>query len=172
MIRTFWDLLQRYSITIPQIQRDYVQGRKTADKARKQLIDDIYIALTEENRPLDLNYIYGQVDANNNFIPVDGQQRLSMLLALYTYIFAKEENDDKLKTLKKFNYDTRETTKRFLENLIDHIGEFFKSSDDVVNEGDAISKFIDDAYWFSNEWNKDPSVVSFKKVLDEIHNKF
>lgn len=166
---SFWSLIQDNSIVIPQIQRDYVQGRDTnqARKAREQLVDDIHVALTQDNHTLDLNYVYGQIDNDNQeFTPIDGQQRLSMLLALHIYIFAKEKKTDEFSCLKKFKYNTRETTRRFLKNLIDHIDNFFNE------EYTTIKAFIEDAPWFSSEWKKDPSVNSFIQVLDDIHKRF
>lgn len=74
-------LLESYRIVIPLIQRDYAQGRKDlrTTEVRKQLLIDINSVLINSELPtLDLNFIYGK-SHNGNFIPLDGQQRLTTL---------------------------------------------------------------------------------------------
>ncbi|MBE6807653.1 MAG: DUF262 domain-containing protein [Ruminococcaceae bacterium] len=167
---TFWKLIHSSSlksIQIPQIQRDYVQGRNT-DKvtyARKRMLSEIYDSLVND-APLDLNFVYGKVE-DGVFIPIDGQQRLTTLFCLHVYAFAQEGDTIALKEMsEKFQYATRVTTTRFLAALLEHIPEFFQQS-----EQDMIP-YLEDAAWYSPQWDKDPSVRSFKVVLGEIHKMF
>ena len=167
---TFWELISSSnidSIEIPPIQRDYVQGRHTpqVEYSRGRLLTEIKEALLSENL-LDLNFVYGK-DVNKVFVPIDGQQRLTTLLTLHIYAFAKENKSAELNVLKnKFTYRTRTTTQRFLEELIDNIAMFFdQQENDIV-------LFIKDSAWYSAEWDKDPSVNSFIVVLNDIDQQF
>ena len=167
---TFWELISSSnidSIEIPQIQRDYVQGRHTpqVEYSRERLLAEIKEAL-ENGNLLDLNFVYGK-DDNRVWVPIDGQQRLTTLLSLHIYAFAKENKAAELNVLKnKFTYLTRTTTQRFLEELIDNIPMFFEQQ-----ENDIVS-FIKDSAWYSAEWDKDPSVSSFIVVLNDIDQQF
>ncbi len=80
-------------IEIPMIQRDYAQGRKTpdVDRIRKRFLSSIYSALTE-NKPLKLDFVYGDINENKVLTPLDGQQRLTTLFLLHWYIARHEEN--------------------------------------------------------------------------------
>lgn len=167
---TFWELISSSdieSIEIPQIQRDYVQGRHTpqVEYARERLLTEIKEAL-EKNIFLDLNFVYGK-EKEKVFVPIDGQQRLTTLLSLHIYAFSKENKSEELSALKrKFVYLTRTSTQRFLEELIDNVSTFF-----YQQENDIVS-FIKDSAWYSDEWDKDPSVSSFIVVLNEIDQQF
>ena len=111
---TFWQLINKYKIVVPKIQRDYIQGRAnlTVKKNREEFVEELTRSLLE-NRQMSLNFIYGTSD-NGIFIPIDGQQRLTTLFLLHLYIFAKSNNVDKIKILQEnFRYDTRYTTNRF-----------------------------------------------------------
>lgn len=169
--KTFWNLIcdnDINKIVIPQIQRDYVQGRDNnkVEYARKTLLDDIKKAI-ETNETLDLNFVYGKND-EYSFIPVDGQQRLTTLFILHVYAFAKERLNDNLSILKeKFIYETRITTERFIELMIDNIAEFFNQ-----NNCEDINLFIKDSSWYSNSWDRDPSIKSFLTVLKDINERF
>ncbi len=84
---TFWQLANQYKIEIPIVQRDYVQGRNEAKhkEVRDKFIDDLFNCLTRNNKPIDLDFIYGKVH-DDAFIPIDGQQRLTTLFLLHWYI--------------------------------------------------------------------------------------
>jgi hypothetical protein len=104
---------------------------------------------------------------NSNFIPLDGQQRLTTLYLLHWYIIKRIELDSKeiiLSQLKGFSYKTRNSTKEFCEFLI--------STGSSLNfEGDkSISKVIEESPLFYSIWKKDPSVQGMLTTLDEIHD--
>lgn len=167
---TFWKLLTSTDIEcieIPRIQRDYVQGRNNAQVkyARERLISEMFTSI-EMNSRLDLNFVYGKVD-DKVFIPIDGQQRLTTLFCLHIYAFSKIRYVDGLNLLdNKFKYNTRISTSRFLSVLLIHFSDFFAQQElDII-------EYIEDASWYSPEWDKDPSINSFKVVLNEIHKKF
>ena len=91
--RTLLELLEKYEVEIPIIQRDYAQGRKTqhANMVRANLLKDMKLAVTAQSPPLDLNFIYGKL-VGEKFIPLDGQQRLTTLYFLYLYAFKDDES--------------------------------------------------------------------------------
>ena len=47
---SFWKLINKYKITIPMIQRDYVQGKevKRINEIREKLINNIKLAIQGE----------------------------------------------------------------------------------------------------------------------------
>ena len=115
---TFWNLINDYKIIVPKIQRDYVQGRenKTVEKNREEFVKELIGSLAE-NKPMSLNFVYGTIHGDE-FIPIDGQQRLTTLFLLHLYVFAKKGNAEAIKKLlDQFSYQTRYTTNRFLKKL-------------------------------------------------------
>ena len=72
-------------IIIPIIQRDYAQGRDNPDVARvrERFIEALYKAVTE--KPITLDFVYGDIDKEGNMTPLDGQQRLTTLFLLHWY---------------------------------------------------------------------------------------
>ena len=94
---SFWSMLSKagseFSIYIPRIQRDYAQGRLDAasTQIREKFVDDIFDSLvnhTDDGQVLDVNFIYGNVEedaGHKNFVPIDGQQRLTTLFLVHWY---------------------------------------------------------------------------------------
>lgn len=62
MKTSFWELINRYKIEIPEIQRDYAQGRidEKVNAIRKKFIGDLLACLSEDNKFLNLDFIFGQ----------------------------------------------------------------------------------------------------------------
>lgn len=162
---TFWKLISRYKIIIPQLQRDYAQGRvdnAAIEQIRTSLVDELYNHLTTDESVLELNFIYGRT-ADGEFIPIDGQQRLTTLFLLHWYVFSRANYSDGLTTIANFSYRTRDTSKRFCLNLCKESVDFTKSS---------ISAQIKDCFWFTGNFSGDPTVRSMLVMLDTIHQKF
>ena len=69
--------IQLKKIIIPIIQRDYAQGRKDSDinRVRDRFLKSLYMAVTE--KPITLDFVYGDIDEEGNMTPLDGQQRLT-----------------------------------------------------------------------------------------------
>ena len=167
---TFWSLINEYSIRIPIIQRDYVQGRDKDQVvgARQNLLDDMRRVI--DDGKLDLNFVYGKVDKDNGkntFIPLDGQQRLTTLFLLHWYAFFKAKDFDKLKVLENFSYETRVNSRRFIQDLVNEA-----QSISIPPYETPISKQIKDQPWFWMEWLFDPTVHSALIMLDEIESRF
>lgn len=153
-------------VVIPIIQRDYAQGRNNPDvnRIRTRFIKALYDGLTnDENNILD--FVYGDITDKGDMIPLDGQQRLTTLFLLHWYV-AKHENiaESECNFFHNFSYETRVSARQFFESLASYTDiDFGKNnlSDDIRNQ-----------YWFPYDWEKDPTITSALRMIDEIHLTF
>lgn len=156
--------VQLNKIVIPIIQRDYAQGRKDSDvrRVRLRFLDSLKNAII--NKPITLDFVYGDIDANGVMTPLDGQQRLTTLFLLHWYA-AKRENISKEEYgfLSNFSYETRYSARDFCDLLVNKYTPSFAQ---------AISEEIIDQAWFPLDWAKDPTISSMLVMLDAIHNMF
>lgn len=177
--KTFRAVIQKYKIEIPEIQRDYAQGRgygaewnrannKERIPGKEEKIIDKFLSDIEKIDPkegnLDFNFIYGVVK-NDKFIPVDGQQRLTLLFLLYWYAQYKLLDLKGLsEKLKNFTYQLRSSAKEFFEKI---------TSETICDSsGKNLSKKIKNNSWFLYQWLQDPTIKSVLAVLDKIDEKF
>lgn len=162
-ISTLVELLTKYNVEIPIVQRDYAQGRtdEHTQKVRENLLKDMKKALVEGVK-LDLSFVYGK-EENGKFIPIDGQQRITTLFLLHLFAFYNDERQTKL--LEKFTYQTRASSRKFLKALINKRNEIFTS-------GILPSEEIKDAEWFLTSWIYDPTIKSALVMLDDIKMQF
>jgi len=67
---SLFELLDKYYIVIPLVQRDYAQGREVGQvpQIRKRFIRAIFNALNSKNGQLELDFIYGSVKNGEYFI--------------------------------------------------------------------------------------------------------
>jgi hypothetical protein len=163
---TFAEILGRYSVEIPKIQRDYVQGRNTAHAidVRDNLLNDIKnVLISNADTPsINLGFVYGKISSKGSkLIPLDGQQRLTLLFLFHVFAFANVP--DGCNWLNKFSYETRHSSKRFIEELVKNRAVIFAQTP---------SNIIKDAAWFQDEWILDPTVQSMLVVLDAIYLNF
>lgn len=162
-VYSFWELINQYKITIPIIQRDYVQGRKNKDVAivRHDFLKVLFHSLKTEE-PVELDFIYGTVDQANHFAPLDGQQRLTTLFLLYWYIALKEGKlDNNKETFKKFTYETRMSSKLFCQMLV--------SLTELDLSEACLSTQIQNESSFYYEWVNDQTILSMLEMIDTIH---
>ena len=124
-------------IEVPQLQRDYAQGRDTAKEVRDAFLDALYKALLltrdDEALPLNLDFVYGSMEENNGsfFLPLDGQQRLTTLFLLHWYLACQ---DGVLSGFQAIAWDGRGS--RFSYAVRPSSGEFF---DELVKFGPVVS---------------------------------
>lgn len=163
-------------ISIPQIQRDYIQYRSGhVDTNLHRFVSNLVNALVEDNE-INLNFVYGNVErgfdtkrktAYDAFCPIDGQQRLTTLYLLHYYVFNEAEDSTRQSKLEgQFIYHTRTTTMDFLNALFEE--NTIRFSDKIRSPKELITE----SGWYTSLWNSDPSVLSCLKVLDVIHKKF
>jgi uncharacterized protein with ParB-like and HNH nuclease domain len=163
-IDTLFELLETYEVEVPIVQRDYAQGRHDdhTKMVRDNLLKDMKASIMREAPPLDLNFVYGKAE-NHKFIPIDGQQRLTTLFLLHLYAF--HNDNSKTGLLQKFTYETRTSSRNFLEKLTQNRSEVFTSVLSPSGE-------IEDSGWFVPGWKYDPTIQSVLTMLDDIKNAF
>lgn len=152
-------------IIIPIIQRDYAQGRTDphAIKVRDKFLEALYQAVIE--KPITLDFIYGDVNDDNMVTLLDGQQRITTLFLLYWYAAKKSKLPPaRYEFLKRFSYETRYSSRQFCEKLVDYQPDF--------NSLDTLSSNIEDQNWFPLGWKKDPTIHSMLTMLNAIDAKF
>lgn len=160
---TFWEFLQKNSIVIPIIQRDYAQGRKGKEILRKNFLESLKKALSSQNE-LVLDFVYGMTQ-KDGLIPLDGQQRLTTLWLLHWYVYLKKNSAKKYfqekdyKVFNNFTYQTRVSSRQFCEELckVENLEKLTKST--------TIRKDILNQTWFLSEWEQDPTVKAMLNML-------
>ncbi len=186
-IETLFELLEAYKVEVPIVQRDYAQGRQDdhTKMVRRNLLEDMKSAIERKTPPLDLNFVYGKVESdkfisidngiglktgcessekgNCKFIPIDGKQRLTTLFLLHLYAF--HDDDSKTKLFRKFTYETRTSSRDFIEKLSENRAAVFTSAL-------SPSKEISDSEWFISGWKYDPTIQSMHTMLDDIKTVF
>lgn len=196
----FLQLIEKYNIVIPVIQRDYAQGRtdEHVTEVRKNFVRNLISYLRDVDKSShDLDFIYGTVNDISNqkeeFIPLDGQQRLTTLFLLHWYLAGRSGNfDDFANKMKvgdnefKFAYKTRNSSKMFCEKLLSKFEikndkgiektDIFKELGKIKDEKDTkisyISETIQNQGWFFQEWLNDPTVAGMLVMLAEIDKQF
>jgi hypothetical protein len=163
-------LLESYKVMIPQIQRDYAQGRESESELRKGFVTKIKQTIQENEPKLNLDFIYGYTENAGKdeevFIPLDGQQRLTTLWLTHWFLAPRIENkisEEAKAYLSKFTYETRVSSKRFCFNLIQ---QPLSIVDDIT-----LSQQITDAPWFMASWSSDPTVLAMLNMLDTIQEE-
>lgn len=159
---TFNQLLSKYVVEIPIIQRDYAQGRKTKSELRKSFLFALKNGIAGD--PIELDFIYGDL-TDKIFQPLDGQQRLTTLFLLYWYAAMRGNKDPKeYQFLKNFTYKTRISSRDFCRELAS-IGVSFSGYR-------SPSEAIRDSEWYGLSWDRDPTVTGMLNTLDDIWKIF
>jgi len=163
-------LLESYKVMVPQIQRDYAQGRESESELRKGFVTKIKQTIQENEPKLNLDFIYGYTEKAGKdeevFIPLDGQQRLTTLWLTHWFLAPRIEDiisEEAKSYLSKFTYETRVSLKRFCHNLIQ---QPLTIADDI-----SLSQQITDAPWFMASWSNDPTVLAMLNMLDTIQEE-
>jgi hypothetical protein len=166
MKMSLFELLDKYYIVIPLVQRDYAQGREVGQvpQIRKRFIRAIFNALNSKNGQLELDFIYGSVKNGEYFMPLDGQQRLTTLFLLYWYVAVKEGHiDDNKSILAKFSYETRHSSTVFCEKLVEFVPDDFNL---------PMKEVIINQPWYFSAWSNDPTINSMLTMLNAIQEKY
>lgn len=170
---TFFELLEKYPVEVPIIQRDYAQGRKSQSKVRESFLKALYKSLNNEE-PLMLDFIYGSLD-EEKFQPLDGQQRLTTLFLLHCYgSIICEVSNQETEILKRFSYETRMTSRDFCKKLVDNLGNLsqININKQANSEAFELGSVITDSSWFFLSWRNDPTIDAMLTTLNDIHHMF
>lgn len=170
------DLLTNHHIeriVIPIIQRDYAQGRVNEQDVRDNFLDSLKNYLEDPlNGSHDLDFVYGNINSDNEFIPLDGQQRLTTLFLLHYYLSIKDECYESFKksflmkdSSPRFIYQTRNSSSDFCKALINNP----LSIADLDNVSGTIKQKCP---WYTSSWSNDPTVSSMLNMLDSISIRF
>ncbi|MDE6795492.1 MAG: DUF262 domain-containing protein, partial [Muribaculaceae bacterium] len=178
----------KFRIVIPMLQREYAQGRDNVKEIRTEFLKALYGYL-EENRPeRDLDFIYGNV-IGEDFIPLDGQQRLTTLFLLHWYMSRitkdnslRQRFDDALldetRNHCRFTYKTRVSSQEFCDALMLNDIDFnnllpaTRVQDGKEVKYPSVKTTIEDCNWFQLSWKYDPTIMSMLTMLDAIHSIF
>lgn len=165
---TLEKLLNLYTIKIPEIQRDYAQGRNdiAVKNIRDNFLDRLFQALINDEDSIKLDYIYGYTDKDNKnktFHLIDGQQRITTLWLLYIFIYCKKDIDIKEKKfLSNFAYYTSENATKFTKQISNT-----NNVKDLFNYINKIKKYKE-----YKEYMLDQSIYSFINMLEAIKKKY
>ena len=175
---TLWNILENSKIVIPTFQRDYAQGRAGKEDLRKKFLKEIKEVLSSDDKKLLssddkkllLDFVYG-TKIDDTIYPLDGQQRLTTLWVLMWYAtFKNPESENKksrVERLKKFTYETRPSSRNFLEWLC---GDFLtKENNNQLNQ--SLSDYIQSQNGFYSGWKQDPTVQSILRMLSGTKRK-
>lgn len=180
---SFIQLIEKYNVVVPVIQRDYAQGRTTEKptEVRKGFVSNLISYLqAPEGEIHDLDFVYGTV-VDNEFIPLDGQQRLTTLLLLHLYVASKSDKYEEFVELMKrdgccrFEYKTRQSSTMFCESLLTEkviLPNCNTEEGDVNNTFATLQEKIKDQGWFFLSWLNDPTVAGMLVMLDEMDGQF
>ena len=170
---TFWKMIageQFQIIRIPTIQRDYTYGAETdeTEKVLNNLLSGLKCSLFDGDAPeMTLNFVYGYTEEGVNYIPLDGQQRLTTLFLLHYYASLFVDNSP-AEPLERFTYATRETTKNYCKSII----EFRKDIAEAARSGEGVAATIAESPWYIPAYDNDPSVRSMQYVMGRIEETF
>jgi hypothetical protein len=159
---SFWELLKRFPVQIPVIQRDYAQGREGNEKVIDAFLDALKEGVTGE--PIELDFVFGDTKGGE-FRPLDGQQRLTTLFLLH-WCAARAAGRDVAEyssILSRFSYVTRVSSRDFCQKLVNEVVEVKGGA-----KATLLSDRIRDNAWFVTGWEFDPTVKGMLAVLDKI----
>lgn len=165
------------NVRIPIIQRDYAQGRPSAHEVRKAFLKALLSYLQAEGTH-DLDFVYGAVSESQDFLPLDGQQRLTTLFLLHWYLAQISDSPEAhvayyncmftSEGQVRFSYETRPSAKDFCQALLSETRE---RGLDLKRE-DNLSALIKEQPWYFLSWDRDPSITAMLTMLDDIHKIF
>ena len=183
--QTLADILRgtKTDIVIPRLQRNYAQGRKSAEDIREAFANDIVRAFTDA-KPLSVDYIYGrsrEYEEDNElrieFVALDGQQRLTTFFLLHWLLAIREHASDAFLELfshkpngvakSRFCYKTRKSANDFCNLLIKIVEE---DKDIAVDLGNAPSAFLKNRVEYHLAWVYDSTVQGMLNMLDALHD--
>ena len=160
-------LLEKYYIEIPILQRDYAQGRESKINIAKSFLYNIFDVLEGNQNKLHIDFIYGY-EENDKFVLIDGQQRITTLWLIYFIIYKMNGNFNDIKdVLSNFSYSVRESSQYFCETLIEENLELKDSKNTPKH------KIISSIGTFGtvSDFENDPTIKAMLNMMDLIYDK-
>ena len=152
-------------IIIPDLQRDYCWGDKTA--LVETFVTNLIDLFNKDDLHITMGLIYGYEEPSQYLQLCDGQQRLTTLFLLLGLLNKRTGNSfeqyiitDKMRKEPRLHYAIRENTLFFLFDLVNN---FFID--------DNLSQPINDIQnqsWYFKDYDIDPSIQSILKALTTI----
>ena len=193
-INSIAELFKQRNITIPVIQRDYAQGRDedSAKSIREDFINSLFEAVNDD-KEMDINYIYGISKSGGNFLPIDGQQRITSIFLFLWFCAVKEEKTELFcKYMKKFSYMVRVSAEEFfdiLQERSDGRDPVLKYNDDFKEYADRkvvgqrvvdkkapktepVIRSLRDFNWYKLEWDNDTTIDGAIRFLECVREKY
>lgn len=166
-------------IKIPLFQRDYAQGREDTSGNVEAIRSSFVRALREALTPhspafgmdsrtadaLDLDFIYGTMEEDGTFLPLDGQQRLTTLFLLHWFLGVRAARDLSRENCLHFTYETRSSSRAFCQELV-------RSENLPPQNTPALADWIRDQSWFHYGWESDPTISSMLTMIKAIEREF
>lgn len=152
-------------IVIPNLQRDYAQGRSgdRVKRIRSRFLSALKDVLITEDRSLELDFIYGTL-RDGALEPLDGQQRLTTLFLLHWYLAFRTGRLSAGDGWWRFRYETRPSARLFCERLVEET-DLSESSRAVDVK---LSGWLEDRAWYQAIWRYDPTIQSMLTMIDAI----
>ena len=158
-------------IVIPEIQRDYVQGLEEYTNKLDNFLDVLFKALSSEDK-CSLDFIYGNINEDGVFEPIDGQQRITTLALLYYYIenVCNENINENINNniFSKIVYKTKNTATDFCRLLSKKY--FIKYLHE--NKKNEIISIIKDYKEYYDFYDYDLTIEAMINTLNSIHIKY
>ena len=176
--RTLFELLSRYRVVVPAIQRHYVQGANTpkAKEVRLGFLCDLFTHFKEHpDSPFKLDYIFGPIrtDGDDAFVPVDGQQRLTTVWLLARYAVEKVPQTERialLNLLARFTYEGRLFAQRFCDDITRADSpRWWEENQQPIKKPSAVLR---QKKVLNPGWESDATVAAMSCMLDAIHEKW
>jgi len=168
---SFYNYITEHSTMVPIIQRDFAQGRNS--EKEKQILNRFLKAIRNslnKKNVLSLNFIYGTENQELDFLPIDGQQRLTTLFLFHWFTALKiKKLEEFLEKAKKFTYQTRASSVDFFDAIQStnpkncHIADFYsmRNASEMFNYN-----------WFNTEWINDSTISSAIEVLNQMYSLY
>ncbi|KAB0488821.1 DUF262 domain-containing protein [Pseudomonas psychrophila] len=163
-------------VCIPLIQRDYAQGRPDSVDVRNDflaaLLGAFKLPAHSAELPLNLDFVYGGLDEDRQFQPLDGQQRLTTLFLLHWYLAQRDGQSESFQGLfchkgkSRFSYKVRPSSTEFFDAL-----SLF-SPQRAICGAESLVELICDQPWYFRRWRLDPTIQSALVMLEAIHAAF
>lgn len=147
-------------IKIPMIQRDYVQS---LDDTKFNNFLNVLINALQNNKTLSLDFIYGNINEDGVFEPIDGQQRLTTLALLTFYLYCRQSENILQNPFEYITYATRQSANNFCLLLKNNKWK------DKFNNNNEPSNIIKNDLKYFKEYDEDITISAMLKALDKIH---